>query len=69
MVHAVALQHVVVHILVLKSQLHAEVHLKAALALAYQAQVAVVDEDVHIGQAKLGAHGQLFHHELEVVVT
>jgi hypothetical protein len=45
------------------------VHVEAALGLADQAQVGVVHHHVQIGQLELGADGQLFDHELEVVVA
>jgi hypothetical protein len=37
--------------MVVERELHAEVHLEAALRLADQAQVAVVHQHVHVGQA------------------
>ena len=54
---------------VVERQLHAEVHVEAALGLADQAQVAVVHHHVEIGQVELGPDGQLLDHELEVVVA
>ena len=68
-VHAKTLQGGVVHVLVVKRQLHAVVHVELALRLPNQAQVAVVHQDMHIGQTKLRPHRQLFDQKLEVVVT
>src|SRR5690606_12968771 len=54
---------------IVKGQLHTIVHLKAALCLTNQTQVGVVDQNVQVRQLELCAHGQLFNHELEVVVA
>ncbi|MNC60373.1 hypothetical protein D3C75_1102460 [compost metagenome] len=50
-------------------QLDAVIHIETALRLADQPQVGVVDHHVDIRQLELRANGQLFDHELEVVVT
>ena len=57
------------HVLVLERQLHAVVHLEAALRLADEAQIGVVHHQVDVGQLELRADGELLHHELEVVVS
>ncbi len=54
---------------VLEAELHAVVHREAALALADQAEVAVVHHHVNVGQLELRADGQFLDHELEVVVA
>ena len=69
MVDTIALEGLVFHVLVVKGQLHAVVHLKAALRLANQAKVAVVDQHLHIGQLELGPGSQFLNQELEVVVA
>ena len=71
MVYTIAAQFVfrIGHIDVVKRQLHAKVHLKAALALANQAQVGVVDQHMHIRQVELRTHGKFLDQKLEVVVT
>ena len=57
------------HVDVLERKLHAVVHLESTLALADQAELAVVDHDMDIRQLELRAHGHFFDHELEVVVA
>ena len=52
-----------------KAELHAVVHVEAALRLANEAEVRVVHHHVQVGQLELRAHGQLLDHELEVVVA
>ena len=54
---------------VLERQLHAIVHLEAALRLPDQAEIGVVHDDVDVGQIELRADRQLLDQELEVVVA
>src|SRR5690606_6039407 len=54
---------------VVEGQLHAVVHVEAALRLADQPQVGIIDHNVDVGQVELRAHGQFLDHELEVVVA
>jgi hypothetical protein len=49
--------------------LNGVVHVEAALRLPDQPQVRVVHHDVHVRQVELGADGEFFDHELEVVVA
>ncbi len=57
------------HVLVLERELHAVVHLEAALRLADQAEVRVVDQHLHVRQPELRADRELLDQELEVVVA
>src|SRR5690606_7405608 len=68
-VDAVAFHAALVGIDVLEAQLHAVIHLEAALRLANQPQVGVVHQDVDVGQFELRTHCQLLDHELEVIVA
>ena len=54
---------------VVEAELHAVVHAEAALRLADQPEVAVVDHHVDVGQLELRADRELLDHELEVVVA
>src|SRR5690606_860794 len=54
---------------VVKGQLYTIVHLEATLCLTDQTQVGVVDQNMDVRQLELRAYGQLFNHELEVVVA
>ncbi len=54
---------------VVERELHAEVHIELALALADETEVGVVDHDVDVGQLELRAHCQLLDEKLEVVVA
>ncbi len=67
MVDAVAVDLIAVD--VLEGELHAVIHVEAALGLANQAQIGVVHQHVDVGQLELRAHRQLLDHELEVIVT
>ena len=46
-----------------------EIHLKAALRLADEAEVGVVHHHVQIGQLVLRADSEFLDHELEIVVA
>ena len=50
-------------------ELHAVVHVEAALRLADQAEIGVVHDDVDVGQLELRADRELLDHELEIVVA
>ena len=54
---------------VLERELHAIIHLEAALRLADQAEIAVVHDDMDVGQIELRADRQLLDQELEIVVA
>jgi hypothetical protein len=54
---------------VVEGQLHAVIHVEAALRLADQAQVGVVHQHVDVGQVELRPNREFLDHELEVVVA
>ena len=69
MVNTISLEGLVIDVLVVKGELHTEIHIEIALRLANQTEVAVVDQDLHERQTELRASGQLFNEELKVIVT
>ena len=69
MVDAVAGLRIVRAVLVLEGEADLEIHRKAALRLADQAEIGVVHDDMDVGQPVLRADRQFLDHELEIVVA
>ena len=69
MINTITFEHGVINVLVFKRQLHAVIHLKPTLALPDKTQIAVVDQNLHIRQAELRTHSQLFHQKLKVIIA
>ena len=69
MIHAIPLEDWVIDILILKRELNIEIHFKITLRLTNQTEVAVVDQDLNIGQTELSTNGEFFNQELEIIVA